>query len=267
LGSDGLASASDTTTSVLESLQRSGRSSGRDPAATTTTAVSQRGSSVTTTTITVAAGLPPEHCPEPKTCRHYSFANDSPPRYPAGEDGRATIEYWMNPSGLDTSTITVEQVEGALAAAFDTWQRAAPTLHFVYRGRTDRLPVTGDGVNVVGFQGAGAFTPVAVTYGRPEFDMRFGPTGWVWRPCEQRDGACTRLDYPELQGAATHEAGHAVWLDHVTDQNLDRYMTMWPGDNEQGYGDRFWQTLGLGDVLGIRALYPCSCPLPTIYDP
>jgi hypothetical protein len=240
---------------------------GRDlpsaPGATATTAA--------TTTTSLPPGLPAEKCPEPKTCRYYTFYSDPPYRWPVGPDGRATVEYWVNPSGAPSS-ITPEEVEGAVAAAFATWERAAPTLRFVYKGRTDRHAVIHDGMNVVAFDGERA-----QAWPSPgEFDIQFPPTTrWVWAPCEQRDGACTPYSPPtevgttnvytefDLQSTATHEVGHVLWLDHPPAEPAYRELTMQSGSKDR----RSMSTLALGDVLGVRALYPCSCPLPPIYDP
>jgi len=263
-----------TTTARGRTAARSGDDGGDLPSASGATATT-----TAPTTTTLPPGLPAEKCPEPKTCRHYAFGLGHPAHWPIGPDGRATIEYWINPTGANP--ITAEEVEGAIAAAFATWQRAAPTVRFVYKGRTNLGPVFGDGVNVVAFNSAttGLTTPTTAKGGKviTEFDMQFRSNGWVWAPCEQRDGSCTpyrytvaqvggtKTDAIDLQAVATHEAGHVLWLQHP-EQPEAREMTMSVEKNQIG-GDRFGTTLGLGDVLGVRALYPCSCPLPPIYDP
>lgn len=245
--------------------------------ATTTTA--RTGSPTNSTSTTLPPGLPAEKCPEPKTCRRYNLIAGQVHRWRIGPDGRATIRYRINPSHAD-STITPEQIEGAVAAAMETWQRAAPTLRFVYEGRTDKLAVQNDGVSVVSFNApetARTWNTVDAEGNVTEFDIYFGRMGWVWAPCEQRDGSCTPYSTDrdsvsgiyavDLQAVATHEVGHALWLADMVDNDLDRELTMYPGDAEDLQGSRHWTTLALGDVLGIRTLYPCSCPLPPIYDP
>jgi hypothetical protein len=255
------------------------------PAGTTTTTAAggTGGGGGTTTTVTTSTttppGLPAEKCPEPKTCRRYAFVNGRQARWPVGPDGRATIRYRVNPSGAG-STITPEQIEGAVAAAMETWRRAAPTVRFVYEGRTDKVALQGDGANVVSFNApetARTWTTPGPDGNLVEFDMYFRRNGWVWHPCEQRDGSCTPYSTEEdpvtgfyatdLQAVATHEVGHVLWLTDMTDNDLDRELTMYPGDGEDLQGSRHWSTLALGDVLGIRGLYPCSCPLPPIYEP
>ena len=221
-----------------------------------------------TTTTTTLPGLPAEKCPQPKSCRYYTLLTDDPYRWPVGPDGRATVEYWLNPAGA--APLSPEDVEGAVAAAFATWERAAPTLRFVYRGRTDRLGTPRDGVNVVAFDGDHSYAHV-----QPggEFDIHFNSGNWAWQPCEQRDGACTpeknstaeagstKVIPSELQSTATHEVGHVLGLGHPPGDPAYAELTMTPNLKRSA------STLALGDVLGIRALYPCDCPLPPIYDP
>ena len=229
---------------------------------------------------TVPTGLPPERCPEPKTCRRYGFIAGESRRWKADGDGRVTIRYAINPSG--STTLTPEKIEGAMKAAAETWERAAPALRFVYLGRTTQPAVNRDGVSVIDFNGATAehtWTALDSSGHVAEFDISFSPGGWVWAPCRQADNSCTPYRETTYRGAgastystdvqsvATHAFGHALWLVDMVDNDLDRELTMYPGDGEDLQGSRHWSTLALGDVLGIRSLYPCSCPLPPIYEP
>ncbi len=49
---------------------------------------------------------------------------------------------------------------------------------------------------------------------------------------------------------AAHESGHSLGLDHST---ASPYLTMYP---QAASGASFWRTLALGDVLGMRNIYP-----------
>jgi hypothetical protein len=189
-----------------------------------------------------------------------------------GSNGRATIHYNVYPSGSQTA-LSVDQITRAIAEAFATWQRAAPTLEFVFDGITSNPPMGADGVNTVGFSPTHIFAGVSSENGRmKEADMFLGTGPYVWHPCEQRDNSCTqlrnRVEGFDLRAITTHEAGHWLGLGDMNDATLERELTMHPGSGTQTTStDRFWVTLALGDVLGIRSLYPCSCPLPTIYSP
>ncbi|HEX2039400.1 MAG TPA: hypothetical protein VHF47_06665 [Acidimicrobiales bacterium] len=250
-----------------------------EPTTTSTLTAGAAAPAPTTSTPLPPAGLPPEKCPDAKTCRRYAFQDASTnaaraPRWPTGPDGLVTIRYSINPFG---SGLSNEQVQGAVAAAFATWQAAAPKLRFVFDGLTSRAPTPRDGHNDIGFVHASAAHAVIHNDGSVmvEADMLFGggPGSWTWEPCENRDGSCTNTNVPnstggccrkELQAAVTHEAGHWLWLGDMTNDALDRELTMSP---RVPFNDRWRSTLALGDVLGVRALYPCSCPLPPIYAP
>jgi hypothetical protein len=56
----------------------------------------------------------------------------------------------------------------------------------------------------------------------------------------------------DLWGMAAHESGHALGLAHAT-SSRDNRLTMSPVEYLNSVR---WRTLGRGDVLGLRALYP-----------
>jgi hypothetical protein len=49
---------------------------------------------------------------------------------------------------------------------------------------------------------------------------------------------------------AAHETGHSIGLDH---SSASPWLTMYP---QAAQGATFWRTLALGDVLGMRNIYP-----------
>ena len=56
----------------------------------------------------------------------------------------------------------------------------------------------------------------------------------------------------DLWSMAAHESGHALGLAHATTSD-DNWLTMSPIEY---LNSTRWQTLGRGDTLGLRALYP-----------
>jgi hypothetical protein len=234
----------------------------RQRSAPTTTV---EGSQSATTTTTLPPGLPPEKCPDADSCRRYHITSP-PARWPI-VNGRAAISYLINPVACGPSSGDMRR---AMEDAASSWQRAAPTLNFTFAGFTDRLPVPGDGHNVIACTGGAVANPAARDGTIIEADMFLG-SGGTYSPCEQADDSCTPLPGDgtlDIASLATHEFGHWLWLGDMTDHPVDRELTMSPGDNQSmGTRSRHWRTLALGDVLGVRTLYPCSCPLPTIYTP
>lgn len=57
----------------------------------------------------------------------------------------------------------------------------------------------------------------------------------------------------DFQGTALHELGHWLSLNHTSEQRGSQ-QTMY----QTAPTDLSLQTLGLGDVLGVRAAYPCG---------
>lgn len=218
-------------------------------------------------------------CTDPKACSSYSLLGA---RWPANTTGRVVVDYWVNPT---TWHVSAEEAVALFRAAAATWQAAHPRLDLRYRGTVDTPPDLEDGRSVFGFSAPqlpvveAAHASVRTQDGViVEADIVINVTaGGTWQQCAQRDGACgghaDEIDLPtgssgiwmaELQGIATHEIGHALGLDHADD--ADVVLTMHPV-NDPREGMRY-QTLGRGDVRGLRALYPCKgCAAPRVFAP
>lgn len=225
--------------------------------------------------------LPPNSCPNPKTCRYYF--NDYAMKgnhWPFDDRGRAVIPYWLQ-NDINVSGVSDETFAAAVRASMATWVEAAPSLFFVFEGWTAAPPVPNDGVNTIGFaQGCGGGCAWPVGSGPPRYEMieadiMLGPGHvWSWTPCGGADGSCTPANKlsdngvamtNDLQAFLTHELGHWLTLaDISSDDYVNQTMSTSTGEN---WTNRQKVTLALGDVLGVRELYPCACPVPPIYSP
>lgn len=68
----------------------------------------------------------------------------------------------------------------------------------------------------------------------------------------------------------THEVGHWLFLGDLADaqdKEMTMYGTIGAEQGEEFVTERKKVTLGLGDILGARALYPCDCPPPVVTQP
>lgn len=211
-------------------------------------------------------------------CADYALIGDVP--WARGPDGRIVVSYRVDGDVPDGSPVTGAQLVEAIAAASATWEAALPGLDLVDLGEASGDPGEADGVSVIGFGEAAGGVAYAERLGPDEVDVVVDDrTTYVYAPCpppavggcDADDGYADRLDalyagtdeVAELQSVLTHELGHLLGLDHPESSGDELTMSQeWFND------ERFPQTLALGDVLGIRAVYGCAdCPPPAVAVP
>jgi hypothetical protein len=263
--------------------QGAGRASGHganDATVTTTTAGTTGGTTTTvrsdTSTVTTMKGHGGPKCPNPKTCDVYKLIDETSggphggtKGWRADSDGVVRIRFYVNPTPPQNSGLTEETMEAAHLEATRIIEAANPRVKYVYQGRTTRVPRSLDGFNDFSFGGTAAVQHDGAGHIR-EADVsarQFVTTGdWTYTPCEQRDGGCgnSGSGKVEIMTTIVHEIAHTLGLaDLVGDETSELTMDTEPDEP----GVRASVTLGLGDVLGIRALYPTSAPMPPIYSP
>ena len=242
------------------SSQRPNDPAGRNTGTTTTRP--RPGSATTTTT---AAHATPG-CPSPKSCSTYVI---SPGQrgWRAGADGLVRIPFHLDTTVPPGSNVTSEQIRQAYFRAMDAWEAANPRIRFEHVGDASTPAVNGDNRSTFAY-GLGVTTRTDANGYLIEADVvrSVQSEGDAWTPCEQRDGSCTNTapDIFDLQDALTHELGHVLGLGDLADTPENHSLTM---QHEPYGGERFRCTLALGDVLGLRHLYPTDAPMPPIYDP
>lgn len=250
----------------------------------------RRARAVLALTVAVLACLAPvaghagtSSCPAVKTCEAYVLDDY---RWPVGADQPLVVPYYVSTT-ISNAGVPAAELPQIVQRAAAVWQRANPRVHFRYLGLTSALPgLPYDGRNVIGYGVPAAPNELGnavinfTQSGRIlEADLVINPASyWTWDSCPQRDGGCmghstewvrqpvnTGTWGPEMQGVVTHELGHWLSLDHPDAKggtNETMFSTA-PADNLQ------WQTLGLGDILGVRSAYPCGrCGgVPRVYAP
>ncbi|MEM3459075.1 MAG: hypothetical protein QXN36_00595 [Candidatus Bathyarchaeia archaeon] len=157
-----------------------------------------------------------------------------------------TINYYINPSnkyGFSTTAVV-----NTITASAYTWDKETAYQVFSYRGTTTRTAGRRDGYNVVSW-GAYQAGVIAVTYiwasgsRIVETDCRMN-TYYTW----SLSGEAGKFD---VQNIMTHEFGHWCGLADLYN-DVDYWLTMYGYAN---YGETYKRTLGLGDILGLEAVY------------
>ncbi|GAC1426620.1 MAG: hypothetical protein NVSMB57_17380 [Actinomycetota bacterium] len=208
-------------------------------------------------------------CPAATSCGLYQLSSA---RWPTTH-GVLTIHYQLS---TVTPSLTPDLVVLAVQAATRTWEEANPNVHFVLDRATSDMPQLGDGVNQIAFVPTLEPGVLAVTNQRMkgsrivESDLLLNISKpWGWFQCGSNAIRCTDdtslgAHFMDLQAVVTQQLGHWLSLESLTTPQADE-LTMYDGI---GYGQRHQDTLGLGDVLGVRAAYPCGrCRMPRIVTP
>lgn len=157
-----------------------------------------------------------------------------------------TAKYWINPS--NKYGFSVSAVVTTVTTSADTWDKETSAAVFSYEGTTSRSAGRYDGYNVVAW-GSYRARVIAVTYiwysGSQilETDTRMN-TLYKW----SLTGEAGKMD---AQNIMTHEFGHWAGLADLYD-DADYWLTMYGYSN---YGETYKRTLGLGDILGLQAVY------------
>ncbi|MEM2341438.1 MAG: hypothetical protein QXX94_00045 [Candidatus Bathyarchaeia archaeon] len=159
---------------------------------------------------------------------------------------KTTAKFWINPS--NKYGFLASAVVAAITASANTWDSQITFKVFEYRGTTRRNAGRYDGYNVVSW-GSYRAGVIAVTYiwyvGDMiiETDTRLN-TYYEW----SLKGEPNKMD---VQNIMTHEFGHWCGLDDLY-EDKDYWLTMY---GYADYGETYKQTLGLGDILGLQAVY------------
>ncbi|MEM2304668.1 MAG: hypothetical protein QXK51_04895 [Candidatus Methanomethylicia archaeon] len=157
-----------------------------------------------------------------------------------------TAKFWINPRnkyGFSTSDVIA-----TIRTAADTWDSETEAAVFSYQGTTTRSAGRRDGYNVIAW-GSYRSGVIAVTYiwysGSQilETDTLLNNL-YKW----SLSGESGKMD---VQNIMTHEFGHWCGLDDLYDDK-DYWLTMY---GYASYGETYKRTLGLGDTLGLQAVY------------
>lgn len=226
------------------------------------------------TTITTTGRAPHGSCPDPRFCDFYQADG----RWRTDRDGRVSIRYRINATNPPPARtdLTTAQVVDAIRAAAAAWERANPNVRLDYGGLTTEPPNPHECNNVIAFLTAGA----GLTQSCPDAERRYFvgftmtlPPNFTWRPCGNGAERCepyeSDVSSTDLQQVVTHEWGHVLGLGHPPDPEKHDQLTMWgsTGNSQCTANCRWSSTLALGDVLGVRHLYPTSAPMPGIEVP
>lgn len=260
-------------------------------ASTTTTTTTTAAPVATPTTGPLPTARPPDEagppdgrdetgCPGADTCGRFAIGEALPM---AG--GRVVVRYRINPGGSSTPYISEDQRVAAIRAAAAAWSRADPRIVFQYDGLTTK-PAGTPGVAGFGTPCNHGTHPACGGLIDGQATLTFSDSApWTWRACGPGGGdrPCTPYDQPcreigpdlrcegiDLQAVATHEWGHVLGLRDLFGREatgLTMYARSPVADRDVDRARRDLSTLGRGDILGLRSLYPTTVPFPAIAVP
>ncbi len=158
-----------------------------------------------------------------------------------------TANYYINPtnSGFSNDYVVV------ITTSANTWDEETSFQVFAYKGTTSISAGKYDGFNVVSWDRYSKNNVIGVTfiwYNRVnrrilETDTMLN-TYFAW----SLNGESGKMD---VQNIMTHEFGHWCGLADLYN-GRDYWLTMY---GYSGFGETYKQTLGLGDILGLKKVY------------
>jgi hypothetical protein len=159
------------------------------------------------------------------------------------------VPYYVDTSGLVSDSLTHEQAEEAVVAAFDTWDLAdRPNRQFF----TQVFDVSDASITVSWQPLDGSFdviASVAVFYTIETKEILLSSivldSEDNWFIGEETDKCENVGSAFDIQNVVTHEAGHVVGLGHVSHPALTMYPYVSPGELNK-------RSLGLGDRNGFN---------------
>ena len=158
----------------------------------------------------------------------------------------STASYWINP--VNKYGLTQSAVVTAVTESANVWDSQTSSSVFSYSGITAARAGKRDGRNVVAF-GSYRKGVIAVTYlwsrggSLYETDVIVNQY-YSW----STSGEAGKMD---LKNIMTHEFGHWCGLDDLYAEK-DYWLTMY---GYSDYAETYKQTLGLGDINGLIAVY------------
>ncbi len=216
-----------------------------------------------------APGRSTAGCPTATRCGLYSL---NPQRWAAAK-GIVTVPYKVS---MVQPWLLPEQVLEAIKAAARTWESANPNVRFRFDGISYDIPQLGNNINEIAWVGTLEPDVIVQTNHRAKGTRRLEADTllnvakpWGWQPCDGRGASCSDASgmgvrMLDLQAVVTQQMGHWLSLQALTSPAA-RQLSMY---GEIGYGERHKSTLGLGDVMGVRAAYPCGrCRMPRVMTP
>jgi len=160
-----------------------------------------------------------------------------------------TAEYCINPT--NTYDIPESDVVNAIQTSANTWDVETSYEVFSYKGTTTNLAGKYDGCNVVSWGTYSQANVIAVTfiwYTRGTRRILETDTLMNVHFAWSLSGETGKMD---VQNIMTHEFGHWCGLNDLYNDK-DYWLTMYGYAN---YGETSKRDLGLGDILGLQAVY------------